>query len=446
MTVNITVPPFPESVEEGTLSAWHKKAGDTVQKNEKIVDIETDKIVLEVNAPEAGVLKKVQIKEGATVKPRDVLGVIDEKAASAAGGKDESAAEETPAKPETSEEPEHEPEPEPETASRPAPKAAAAPARTPRKDIQLDERIGGPAVRKLIIEHDLDPRQIEGSGRGGRITKADVLRFLEHSPHLSVSFGASGRVAPDAPAEAPAAPEPAEVDAESLTRRVKMSRIRAKIAQRLVEAQGEAALLTTFNEVNMKAVMGLRKRYQDDFQKRHNIKIGFMSFFVKAAVEALQRFPVVNASVEGDEILYHGYYNIGVAVSSDRGLVVPIVRNADKLSLAEIELAIADYAKRAQEGRLDLEELGGGTFTISNGGVFGSLMSTPIVNPPQSAILGMHRIQDRPVVEDGQVVVRPMMYLALTYDHRIIDGRDAVQFLVSVKESIEEPARMLLDI
>ncbi|MCP5488558.1 MAG: 2-oxoglutarate dehydrogenase complex dihydrolipoyllysine-residue succinyltransferase [Verrucomicrobia bacterium] len=441
MTVNITVPPFPESVEEGTLSAWHKKQGEAVQKNEKVADIETDKIVLEVMAQAAGVLKKISVPEGSTVKPKDIIGVLDNKAG---GPATKSVA--------TDAAPEPEPEPEPESASdeedlprAPAIVSRPSPAKAPRKDIEMDERLG-PAVRKLILEHDLDPQQIEATGRGGRITKADVLRFLEHSPHLSTQFGASERETSSEVEQAPAPTAKPPLDEGSLTRRVKMSRIRARIAERLVEAQSHAALLTTFNEVDMKAIMGLRKRYQEAFQSRYKIKLGFMSFFVRAVTEALERYPVINASVEGDEILYHGYYNIGVAVSSDRGLVVPTIRNADRMSLAELELAINDFGTRAQQGKLDLEELTGGTFTISNGGVFGSMMSTPIINPPQSAILGMHRIQERPVVVDGEVVIRPMMYLALTYDHRIIDGRDAVQFLVSVKESIEEPARMLLEI
>ena len=301
-----------------------------------------------------------------------------------------------------------------------------------------------PAVRKLIVENDLNPAEINGTGRGGRITKADVIRHLEHSPHLATKYGDASVESPSLDVVAP--PQPAETREETSVRRVKMSRLRARIAQRLVEAQHTAALLTTFNEVNMKPVMELRNRHKDAFEKEHGVKLGFMSFFVKAAVEALKKFPVVNASVEGDEIVYYGHYHVGVAVSSDRGLVVPVIRNVEQLSLAEIERAIADFAARAQAGKLDLEELTGGTFTISNGGVFGSLMSTPIINPPQSGILGMHRIQDRPVAEDGQVVIRPMMYLALSYDHRIIDGREAVQFLVNVKQNIEDPARLLLQL
>ena len=429
MIANITAPPFPESVSEGTLSTWHKKPGDAVQKNEKVADIETDKIVLEVNAPESGVLKSITKKEGATVACREPIGQIEvgvaaSVAAPSAGVPKPAAA---PAKPVAA-------------PAEAAAKRAPAPAKLPA--IELDDDLP-PAVRKLIIENNLNPKEINATGRGGRITKADVIRHLEHSPHLATKYG-------DASVESPAIeemvpPQPEEAREEQISvRRVKMSRLRARIAERLVEAQHTAALLTTFNEVNMKPVMELRAKYKDAFEKEHGVKLGFMSFFVRAAVEALKKYPVINATVEGDEIVYFGHYHIGVAVSSDRGLVVPVIRNAEQLGLAQIEKATADFAVRAQAGKLDMEELTGGTFTISNGGVFGSLMSTPIVNPPQSGILGMHRIQERPVAENGQVVIRPMMYTALTYDHRIIDGREAVQFLVSIKQNIEDPARLLL--
>jgi 2-oxoglutarate dehydrogenase E2 component (dihydrolipoamide succinyltransferase) len=300
-----------------------------------------------------------------------------------------------------------------------------------------------PAVRKLIIENKLDPRDVAGSGKDGRITKADVLRHLEHSPILATKFGAG---VPEIPvgeeAAGPAEPAPAGRPEQ----RVRMTRLRARVAERLVEAQRTAAILTTFNEVNMHAVMTMRAKYKEQFEKQHGVKLGLMSFFVKAAVEALNKFPVVNASVEGEDIVYHGYFDIGIAVSTGRGLIVPILRDADKMSLAEIEAAIADFAARGEEGRLGMEELTGGTFTITNGGVFGSLLSTPILNPPQSAILGMHRIQPRPVAENDQVVIRPVMYLALSYDHRIIDGKDAVLFLVAIKDALEDPSRLLLQI
>ncbi len=435
MMAPINAPPFPESIQEGTLSAWHKKPGDTVQKNEKIADIETDKIVLEVTAPAAGVLKAASKKEGDTVASREVIGQIETSEVVKPAAPAPSAPAEASA-------------PVAAAVKTPAPAASAKPAAPARKPaapaVEIDDDLG-PAVRKLILENNLNTSEINGTGRGGRITKADVIRHLEHSPHLATHYGDASVESKGLEEVIPpqAAREPA---ADTAVRRVKMSRLRARIAERLVEAQHTAALLTTFNEVNMKPVMDLRARHRDAFEKEHKVKLGFMSFFVKAAVEALKRFPVVNASVEGDEIVYYGNYHVGVAVSSERGLVVPVIRNAETLNLAQIEKATADFAARAQAGKLDLEELTGGTFTISNGGVFGSLMSTPIINPPQSAILGMHRIQDRPVAEDGQVVIRPMMYLALSYDHRIIDGREAVQFLVHIKQNLEDPARLLLQL
>jgi len=437
MMAPINAPPFPESVQEGTLSAWHKKPGDTVQKNEKLADIETDKIVLEVTAPEAGTLANIKKKEGDTVTSRELIGQLETTAnvkitAPAPAEKSTPAPKPAPAS--------VAPAPARETGAKAT--ATPAPARvSPPPAAEIDEDLG-PAVRKLIIENDLNPKEINGTGRGGRITKADVIRHLEHSPHLATHYGDTSIESQGIEEVVP--PQPVKEVEETAVKRVKMSRLRARIAQRLVEAQHTAALLTTFNEVNMKPIMDLRSRHKDAFEKEHGVKLGFMSFFVKAAVEALRKFPVINATVEGDEIVYFGNYHIGVAVSSERGLVVPVIRNAELLSLAEIEKATADFANRAKAGKLDLEELTGGTFTISNGGVFGSLMSTPIINPPQSGILGMHRIQDRPIAEDGQVVIRPMMYLALSYDHRIIDGREAVQFLVNIKQNIEDPARLLL--
>lgn len=438
MTVAISAPPFPESVQEGTLSMWHKKPGDHVEKNEKVADIETDKIVLEVTAPEAGVIKSIAKKEGETIASRDVIGQIDTAAAGKAATPDAPAPAASAPAAAPAQQKVRESKP---AATTPPPRREASVDRTPK--IELGDDLP-PAVRKLVIENNLDPKEINGTGRGGRITKADVIRHMEHSPHLTTKYG-------DASVETPAVeelvpPHPAHQEEKASVRRVKMSRLRARIAERLVEAQQTAALLTTFNEVNMQPVMDLRNRHRDAFEKEHGIKLGFMSFFVKAAVDALRKFPVVNAAVEGDEIVYYGNYHIGVAVSSDRGLVVPVIRNAEKLNLAEIEKAIADFAMRAKSGKLDLEELTGGTFTISNGGVFGSLLSTPIINPPQSGILGMHRIQERPMAENGAVVIRPMMYLAMSYDHRIIDGREAVQFLVNIKQNIEDPARLLLQL
>ena len=408
MTTEVRVPQLPESVADATLVAWHKKVGETVARDENLADLETDKVVLEVPAPATGVVKSLDKKAGTTVTSGELLAVIEEQAGGAASAP-KSAQKTEPKKPAEVK--------KPETASAPSPAAAA-----PRKD-----EGGGklsPAARRLVEENKLSAQQIAGSGRDGRITKSDVAHHLE--------------AAPQAPAAAPAA---GRVD-----QRVPMSRLRARIAQRLVEAQATAALLTTFNEVDMQALMALRARYKEAFEKRHGVRLGFMSFFAKACIEALRRFPVVNASVEGSDIVYHEYYDIGMAVSTDRGLIVPVMRDVDRMDFASIEKAVAGFAERARNGTITIEELTGGTFSITNGGVFGSLMSTPILNAPQSAILGMHKIQERPVVVDGQVVVRPMMYVALTYDHSIIDGREAVQFLVVVKEALEDPARLLLQV
>ncbi|MCO5044585.1 MAG: 2-oxoglutarate dehydrogenase complex dihydrolipoyllysine-residue succinyltransferase [Verrucomicrobia bacterium] len=442
--IEIKVPVFPESIQEGTLSAWHKKAGQRVEANEKIADIETDKIVLDVTAPTAGVLTEIRVQEGATVTREQVLGLLDPAAKPAA----------TPVVPDP---PPPAPAPapapaakktEPKSAPSRTPPAPAAPPPTPAKPaVSFPEDEYSPAVRRLIKEHNLNPKEITGHGKEGRITKADVLRHLEHSPHLSRQFGSDTPAVPEPEAAASAAaPQPAAAADNRPVTRVKMTRLRARVAERLVQAQQTAAILTTFNEINMQAVMELRARHKERFEREHGIKLGFMSFFVKATIEALARYPIVNASIEGDEIVYHQYFDLGIAVSAPRGLVVPVLRDAEQLSLAEIETAIADFGKRAQENKLALEDLSGGTFTISNGGVFGSLLSTPILNPPQSGILGMHRIQERPVVENGAIVIRPMMYVALSYDHRIIDGREAVQFLVALKEAIEDPARLLLQI
>lgn len=425
MPAEIPVPPFPESVEEGTLTAWHKQPGDTVTRDERVADIETDKIVLEVSAPDSGVLTDVRIKEGDTVKPGQILAVIDPDAIAAEGtAKSES---ETPPAPAES----------PEASAEPSVGDASAP--STEGDAKLS-----PAVRRMVEEHGIDAADVPASGRDGRVTKADVLNYLEARE--------SSANAASAPVQAAPAPvvKAAPLDEEHLSprpeKRVPMTRIRARIAERLVEAQQTAAILTTFNEVNMAPVMKLRSEYKKEFEAKHGIKLGFMSFFVKAVANALRVYPVVNASLDGNEIIYHGYYDIGVAVSTERGLVVPILRDADQLSYAEIEQRIVEFASKAREGKLAMEDLTGGTFSITNGGVFGSLLSTPILNPPQSAILGMHKIQEKPVAEDGQVVIRPMMYVALSYDHRLIDGRDAVQFLVEMKRELENPGRALLGI
>ncbi|KPJ79329.1 MAG: dihydrolipoamide succinyltransferase [Gammaproteobacteria bacterium SG8_30] len=401
MTVEVRVPQLPESVTDATLVAWHKKPGDAVHREENLADLETDKVVLEVPSPADGVVKELKFDTGATVTGGELLLVIQEGEAPAS----------KPAVGEGG-----------EPAEKAQPSSAAQEAEPGEGSAKLS-----PAAKRLVEENRLDPSRIAGSGRDGRITKGDVVQHLAK---------------PEArPPAAPASGSGARAE-----QRVPMTRLRARIAQRLVEAQSTQALLTTFNEVDMHALNELRGRYKDAFEKKHGVRLGFMSFFVKACVEALRRFPVVNASVEGDDIVYHEYFDVGVAVSTDRGLIVPILRDADVMSFADIEKAVAGYAQRAREGSIKLEELTGGTFSLTNGGVFGSLMSTPIVNAPQSAILGMHKIQPRPMVVDGQVMVRPMMYLALTYDHRIIDGREAVQFLVAVKDAIEDPARLLLQI
>ncbi len=390
MSIEVKVPALPESVSDAVVATWHKQAGDIVRRDENIVDLETDKVVLEVPAPVDGVIQSISQEVGATVTSGEILALLDEQEIedtadhSAAGADNHS---DTTASSDST------------NSATPEPKKA---------DADLP-----PAARKIAAENDVDTSQVEGSGRGGRITKGDMLKHLQ-----------SGGARPE--------------------ERVKMTRLRSRIAERMKEAQNTAAILTSFNEVNLQAVKDLRARYKEDFEKTHGVRLGFMSFFVKACCEALQKHPIVNASVEGEEIVYHGYQDIGVAVSIDRGLVVPVLRNAHLMSLAQIEEQIRAYASQARDGSLALEDLQGGTFTVTNGGVFGSLLSTPLINPPQSAILGMHTIKERPVVENGEVVARPMMYIALSYDHRIIDGKDAVQFLVSVKEALEDPARMLL--
>jgi 2-oxoglutarate dehydrogenase E2 component (dihydrolipoamide succinyltransferase) len=429
-TIEVRVPQLPESVADATLVAWRKQPGDAVTRDENLVDLETDKVVLEVPAPTAGVIRELKVQNGATVTGGQVLAVIEEGAtASTAPTKGAEVARSAS-----------------EGKAAPSPNVPpASPAGATEVKSQGDKL--APSVRRLVEEHRLEPANIHGSGRDGRITKGDVLT------HLADKEGPARAASPPA---APAAPVVAQEAARRASgspaagergeRRVPMTRLRARIAERLVQAQSTAAMLTTFNEVDLKAVNELRAKYKERFEKEHGARLGFMSFFVKACVEALKRFPVLNASVDGNDVVYHEYYDVGVAVSTDRGLIVPVLRNADSMAFGEIEKSVVAYATRARDGSLTLEELTGGTFTITNGGVFGSLLSTPILNMPQSAILGMHKIQERPVVVDGQVVVRPMMYLALSYDHRIIDGKDAVQFLVAVKESIEDPSRLLLQI
>ncbi len=405
MAMEIKAPTFPESIEDGTLAAWHKQPGETAKRDEMLAEIETDKVVIEIVAPADGTVTEIVKAEGETVLSDEVIARFE--------------------------------------AGAPADTATAQPETVaPAVEVGIS-----PAARKLAEEKGIDIATLNGSGRGGRITKADVTRAASTAP-VAPPAGASAPAPSVAPvnevapgSEAAASPE------DRVERRVPMTRLRASIAQRLVEAQQTAAMLTTFNEVNMEPVMTLRARYRDAFERAHNgTRLGFMGFFVRAGVEALKRFPLVNACIDGDEIVYHGYYDIGVAVGTERGLVVPVLRDADASSLAQIEEQIAGFGARARDNKLTIEEMSGGTFTISNGGVFGSLLSTPILNPPQTAILGMHKIEQRPIVEDGEIVARPMMYLALSYDHRLIDGREAVRFLVTIKELLEDPARILLEI
>ncbi len=406
MNIEIKVPPLPESVSDATLVAWHKNVGESVSRDENLVDLETDKVVLEIPAPAAGVLQDIIISDGTTVTAGDVLAILQE----ATGAK----------------------------------VAVSAPADAPVDAAEISDEPAAakmvktsPAVRRLLDEHDLDATMITGSGKDGRLTKAEIMSFLKSYDNGNVGTGDPAPVSVD---------DGTIVALERKEQRVPMTRLRARIAERMVEAQQQAAMLTTFNEVDLTKVMALRSRYRDSFEKEHGVRLGFMSFFAKAAVEALKKFPVVNASVEDNDIVYHNYYDIGIAVSSERGLMVPVLRDVDQMSFARFESELGAMAKKVQDGAVGMDDLTGGTFTITNGGIFGSLMSTPILNPPQSAILGMHSIEQRPMVVDGAVVPRPMMYLALTYDHRIIDGREAVQFLVTIKQQLEDPGRLLLQI
>ncbi|WP_027482727.1 2-oxoglutarate dehydrogenase complex dihydrolipoyllysine-residue succinyltransferase [Deinococcus pimensis] len=417
MATEIKVPVFSESVSEGTLLTWHKKPGDVVRRGEVVAEIETDKVVLEVTALTDGVLQSAAKSEGDTVLSEEVLGVIGEGSAASA-------------------------QPAPAASTPTAPQPVVAATAVAEKPAATDDL--SPAVRKIVTEKGIDPAQVSGTGKDGRLTKGDVLSF---QPGQAAQPAAQPQSAPQE-TRAPAAPQPsAPLPAGARPeQRVPMTRIRARIAERLKDVQNTAAILTTFNEINMKPAMDLRKKYQDAFVAKHGVKLGFMSLFVRAATEALKQFPVINASTDGKDIIYHGYYDIGIAVASDRGLVVPILRDTDQKGLATIEKDIAAYAQKAKSGKLSLEDLSGGTFSITNGGTFGSMMSTPILNQPQSAILGMHNIIERPIVEGGQIVARPMMYVALSYDHRIIDGREAVLFLVTMKNILEDPARLLLEI
>ena len=434
MTTEIRVPQLPESIADATLVTWHKQPGDAIRRDENLADLETDKVVLEVPAPANGVVRELRVPSGTVVTSGQVLALIEEGAAAAAAPKPASAAATATA---------------PKPAGTAGVAAAAKPSPAADGDGGKDAGKLSPSVRRLVEENHLDPSAIPASGRDGRLTKSDVVGFMGKQP-VQAPPGSAGAAAPAAAAPAPVAraptPRTPAAAGARAEQRVPMTRLRARIAQRLIEAQSTQALLTTFNEVDLSATQELRARYKERFEKEHGVKLGFMSFFLKASIEALKKFPVVNASVDGSDIIYHEYYDIGVAVSTDRGLIVPIVRDADAKSFAVIEKEVADYARKAREGSLTIEDLTGGTFTITNGGVFGSLMSTPIVNAPQSAILGMHKIQERPMVIGGQIAARPMMYLAVTYDHRIIDGREAVQFLVAIKEALEDPGRMLLGI
>lgn len=404
MTIEVKVPTLPESVADGVVVAWHKRPGDAVERDEALVDIETDKVVLEVPAPVAGILEEILVKDGETVTADQVMGII-------IPGSTESKV----------------------TVSVQPVRQDSTAATTPITAPQTS-----PAVRKLLEEHRLDASRLSGSGKHGRIVKADVLKFVsnQRQPEEKTTRPVTAAVVPGLP----------DIVEDRPQKRVPMSRLRARVAERMLEAVQATAMLTTFNEVNMKAVMDLRNRHKQAFETNHGVRLGFMSFFVRACAEALKHHPDINASLDGDDIVYHGFCDIGVAISTDRGLVVPILRDTEYMSLAEVEKAILDFSNRGREGKLTMEDITGGTFTITNGGVFGSMLSTPILNPPQSAILGMHKIKERPVVEAGEIVIRPIMYLALTYDHRIVDGKSAVTFLVTIKELLEDPASMLLDL
>lgn len=413
MIKEIKAPQFPESVADGTVAAWHKKVGEPVLRDELLADIETDKVVLEIVAPADGVLTKILQEQGATVESTQVIALFEEGVSSS---KVLSSA-----------------NPQAETMVKTVAK--------------VDDNALSPSVRKLITEHNVDSSVLTGTGKGGRLTKEDVMEYIK--PKKLDKETTVSPVAKDFVPSAQLVLPPGGValpDEERMERRVPMTRLRARIAERLVASQNEAAILTTFNEVNMQPILDMRKNYQEQFVSTHGVKLGFMSFFVRSVVESLKKFPAVNASIDGNDVVYHNYYDIGVAVSTERGLVVPVLRNADKMSMGEVESKIIEYGVKARDGKLSIDDMVGGTFSVSNGGIFGSLLSTPIINPPQTAILGMHKIQERPMAVDGKVVILPMMYLALSYDHRLIDGKEAVGFLVMVKKLIEDPARLLLEI
>jgi 2-oxoglutarate dehydrogenase E2 component (dihydrolipoamide succinyltransferase) len=407
MTIEIKVPPLPESVSDATLIAWHKVKGESVSRDENLVDLETDKVVLEVPAPESGIISEIIVPDGKIVKAGDIIAILQE------------------GKVETNKQPKE------DILSTKDQDSSIS------KDINNGPVKVSPAVRRLLEEHDLEISMITGTGKDGRISKTDVIAFLKSDDANNILPGDS---------QSTRVESIETIGIERIEHRVPMTRLRAKIAERMVDAQKTTAMLTTFNEVDLTEVISIRKGYKDSFEKKHKVKLGFMSFFAKAAVEALKNYPIVNASVESEDIIYHNYFDIGIAVSSDRGLMVPVIRDVDQMSFAEFEIELNSMAKKAQTGTISIEDLTGGTFTITNGGIFGSMMSTPILNQPQSAILGMHSIQQRPVVINNDIVARPMMYLALTYDHRIIDGKEAVQFLVSIKQQLEDPARLLLEI
>jgi 2-oxoglutarate dehydrogenase E2 component (dihydrolipoamide succinyltransferase) len=441
VTIEIRVPQLPESVADATLVAWHKQPGEAVKRDENLADLETDKVVLEVPAPANGILKELKIVGGTTVTSGQVLAIFEEGAAGTSAGAAKTAEAAKAAAPISgTRSSAANGDASANGAGSAGTSGASAAAAGGAVGAQADAGKLSPSVRRLVEENKLDPGAIPASGRDGRLTKGDVVDYMNKPAP------AAAAAAPAAKAPAPSAKPSSGVRVGRAEQRVTMTRLRQRIAQRLVEAQSTQALLTSFNEVDLTAVNELRAKYKDKFEKQHGVKLGFMAFFVKACIEALKRFPVVNASVDGNDIVYHEYYDIGVAVSTDRGLMVPVIRDADTKGFGESEKEIGAYAAKARDGSIGIEDLTGGTFTITNGGVFGSLMSTPIVNAPQSAILGMHKIQERPMVVNGEIKIRPMMYLAVTYDHRIIDGREAVQFLVAVKEALEDPGRMLLQV
>lgn len=418
MSSEVKVPELPESVADATVGTWHKQPGDAVKQGDNLVDLETDKVVLEVPATEDGTLEEILKPEGEVVEADAVLATLGEAQASSSANQSQSKS---------------------EASSDAKEQSASSQSKQAQSSSSASDKDLTPAVRRLVDEHDLDPANIEGTGKKGKITKADVESHLKNQQKQASS--ASSTTSSDSQSVQTSQTSDAREE-----KRVPMPRLRARVAERLVSVQQETAMLTTFNEVDMQAVKDLRARYKETFEKKHEARLGFMSFFTKATVEALKRFPDVNASIDGKDIVYHGYFDIGMAVSTDRGLVVPVIRDADQMSFADIEKQVADFGKRGRDGKLTMDELTGGTFTITNGGVFGSLLSTPIINPPQSAILGLHKIEDRAVVRDGQIVIRPMMYLAISYDHRIIDGKQSVQFLKTIKELIEDPARLMLEV